>query len=406
MLSRSKPPRVALAVETSTQFGRTLLAGIAQYVRENGPWSVMFTDRAVNDEPPSWLRNWSGDGIVTRIPSPAIRSILEGVQIPVVDLNEQTADMGIPQISNDHEAVARMAVEHLLDRGYREFGFVGHPGHFWSDLRQRTFSKLTKDKGFPCSVYSGPPLGVHDLREGAWNTEFDQLVQWLTSLPRPIGLMASTDFRGLQLLAACRVAGIAVPEDAAVVGVGNDDLACMLSDPPLSSVVLDAWNMGYRSAALLDRMMRGEKVKPGYAERIPPVEVALRRSTDSIAVYDPLVRSACAFIRENALKGIQVTDVLQHLGVSRTTLQDRFRRELQKTIHDLIMEIRLGRVRELLTETDIPLAEIALRCGFQHIEYMSEVMRKYTHLAPGAYRRKFSVGEPKRHEARLVEKLI
>lgn len=392
-----KLPRVALAIETSTQFGRTLLAGIAHYLRENGPWSVMFTDRAVNDEPPSWLRNWSGDGIITRVPSPAIRLVLAGTNIPVVDLNEQTADLGIPQIANDHEAVAKMAVEHLLERGYREFGFVGHSGHFWSDQRQRTFVRLTEEKGYRCAVYSAPQLAVRDLREGVWNIEFDQLVQWLGGLPKPIGLMASTDFRGLQLLAACRVAGIAVPEDAAVIGVGNDDLACMLSDPPLSSVVLDAWNMGYRAASLLDEMMRGQRPEPGYVQRIPPVEVVVRRSTDGIAVYDPLVRSACAFIREHALKGIQVTDVLQHLGVSRTTLQDRFRRELKKTVHDSILEIRLGRVRELLTETEIPLFDIAQRCGFQHVEYMSEVMRKHTGLAPGAYRRKFSIQEVTRH---------
>jgi len=396
-ISLAKLPRVALVIETSTQFGRTLLAGVAQYLREKGPWSVMFTDRAVNDQPPSWLKDWSGDGIITRVPSPAIRSIVAGRGIPVVDLNEQTADLGIPQISNDHVVIAKMAAEHLLQRGFREFGFVGHPGHFWSDERERTFVEITRRRGYPCSVYSGPRLQVQDLREGIWNTELDQLTDWLIHLPKPVGIMASTDFRGLQVLAACRMSGMAVPEEAAVVGVGNDDLACILSDPPLSSVVLDAWNMGYHAAALLDRMMRGEKIAPGYVQRFQPLEVSVRRSTDGVAIYDPLVMRACGYIRKHAVNGIQVKDVLVHLGISRTTLQERFRRELNKSVHDFIVEIRLGRARELLTETDIPLVEIASRCGFRHMEYMSEVMRLRTGLAPGQYRRKFSILEPKRH---------
>src|SRR4051794_35634197 len=97
-------PRVALIVETSTTFGRRLLSGVAQYIRENGPWSVFFTDRAVNDSAPRWIATWKGDGIISRIASPEIRQFLAHGQIPVVDLNEQLGDLGAPQISNDHLA--------------------------------------------------------------------------------------------------------------------------------------------------------------------------------------------------------------------------------------------------------------------------------------------------------------
>ncbi|MES2391826.1 MAG: xylose operon transcription regulator XylR, partial [Acidobacteriota bacterium] len=98
----AKLPRVALIVETSTLFGRRLLSGVAQYMRENGRWSVYFTDRAVNDLTPSWLVNWRGDGIITRIASPEIREAVANRRIPVVDLNEQLGGMGMPMISNDH----------------------------------------------------------------------------------------------------------------------------------------------------------------------------------------------------------------------------------------------------------------------------------------------------------------
>jgi len=391
------PPRVALVVETSTQFGRTLLAGVAQFVRENGPWSVMFTDRAVNDQPPSWLEDWSGDGIITRVPSPAIRPFLVRKKTSIVDLNEQTADLGFPQISNDHVAIASMAAAHLLERGFRNFAFAGHPGHHWSDQRERTFTSLTAIQGYPCSVYAGPELQVQDLREGMWNTELDDLTRWVAALPKPIGIMASTDFRGLQVLTACRMAGVSVPEEAAVVGVGDDDIACALADPPLSSVVLNAWQMGYRAASLLQRMMQGEKVPKGYAQKVPPLEVTLRRSTDGVAVHDPLVAKAIRFMRANAVRGIQVTDVLAHMEISRTTLQERFRHELGKSVHEMIVEIRLGRIRELLIETEIPLRDVATLCGFLHPEYMHDMMRKRTGWTPGQYRQEFGILNSKRH---------
>ncbi|QEE27432.1 DNA-binding transcriptional regulator [Terriglobus albidus] len=389
--------RVALVIETSTQFGRTLLGGIAQYIRETGPWSVLFTDRAVNDAPPAWLCDARVDGIITRVPSPAIREIVTRKGVPVVDLNEQTADLGIPQISNDHSAVSRMAADHLLKRGYQNFAFIGHSGHSWSDERERTFARILRTKGYRCSTYADSRLQVSELREGVWNTELDALVQWVANLPKPIGIMASTDFRGLQVLTACRVAGIAVPETAAVVGVGADDIACALSDPPLSSVVLDAWRMGYEAAHLLDRMMRGAKIHPGFQKRIPPVEVSVRRSTDGIAISDPLVAKAARFIQDRVTYATQVNDVVRYVGVSGTTLQTRFRKELGKSIHDVILETRLRRVRELLTETDLPLAEVASRCGFRHMEYLTQMMKLRTGWTPGQYRKQHTVVGRKGH---------
>jgi LacI family transcriptional regulator len=397
-MSRSgNPPRVALVVETSTQFGRTLLSGVAQYVRECGPWTVMFTERAVNDQSPSWLRDWVGDGIITRVASPDIRAIVSAKRIPTIDLNEQTADLGIPQIANDHGAIGKAAADHLLERRFVHFAFVGHAGYRWSDERATTFAATVQSKGFSCAIYEDRQLGMTALREGVWNTELDQLTDWIRALPKPIGIMASTDFRGLQVLTACRMAGLAVPNEAAVIGVGADDIACALSDPPLSSVELDAWHMGYEAASLLDGMIRGERVPHNHVKRMPPKGVVLRRSTDGVAIYDPTVAKAARYIHEHAVNGIRVPDVLSHVGVSRTTLQDRFNRELGESIHDLIAKAKLDRVRELLVETDLPIAEIAVRCGFRHVEYMTEMMRQRTGKTPGTYRQQFSVLVARHH---------
>lgn len=378
--------RVALIVETSTLFGRRLLGGIAQYMRENGQWSVFFTDRAVNDRTPTWLSNWKGDGIISRVASSEIRKIVSKLAIPVVDLNEQLGSLGVPTVSNDHSAIGHLAATHLLERGFRQFGFLGHPGHPWSDKRQNAFAESVAAAGFSCAVYPGKPNDVRALCEGLWEIEVDSIAAWVRALPQPVGLMASTDFRALQLLSACALADVAVPEQAAVIGVGGDDVVCDLARPSLSSVVLNAWRMGYEAASLLDKMMHGDAVSR-VEMHIPPLDVRIRQSTDVTAIADPLVALAIRFIREHACSDINVESVVRHLNTSRTSLQDHFKSTMHKSVHDVLIEMRLRRVKELLATTKLPIASIALRCGFRHPEYMSSVLKQRTGFTPAAFRR-------------------
>jgi LacI family transcriptional regulator len=383
--ARPAPPRVALVIETSTSFGRKLHCGVAAYIRENGPWSVYFGERAVFDPPPDWLKRWSGDGIISRIASPDIRRIVKASRVPVVDLNEQLGDLGAPQISIDHAAVGRMAARHLLERGFTRFGFLGHVGQRLSERRRDAFAAEARAAGFECDDYKGRPIDLRALRQGSWELELDRIAKWVAGLPQPVGILACHDFRALQLLAACRLADVATPEQAAVIGVGADDVACELADPPLSSVVLNAWRMGYEAAAQLDRLMKGER--PTAREvLIPPLEVAARQSTDVTAIGDPVVARAMRFIRERACEGVNVEEVVRSVGMSRTALQDHFRATLGRSIHDVVVETRIARVRELLGETTLSLQDIAERTGFKYPEYMSSVLKQRTGWTPARYR--------------------
>ena len=383
-----RPLRVALIVETSTLFGRRLLFGTAQYIRENRPWSVHLTDRSVNDAPPPWLETWTGDGIITRVASPEIRNAIRNKKIPIVDLNEQFGGTGVPLISNDHAAIGCMVAEHLLARGFQHFAFLGHSGHLWSDRRGAAFAEKIKAKGFSCDAYVDRPVSVQSLKEGTWQAELDSIANWVASLTKPVGIMACADFRGVQLLTACRQANVAVPEQAAVVAVGADDVACQFADPPMSSVMLNAWKIGYEGAALLDRLMQGYAA-PHKEVRIPPLDVVVRRSSDVTAISDPLVAKAVNFIRENARNSINVESVLQHLNISRTTLRNHFRVALNRSIHDVLIEARLGCVKELLIKTRLSIADISERCGFQHPEYMSAALKKHTGWSPARYRQQY-----------------
>lgn len=383
---RVAPPRVALVIETSTSFGRKLLCGIAAYVRENGPWSVYFGERTAHDPVPHWLKSWAGDGIISRVASPEIRKVIAATGIPVVDLNEQCGDLGVPMITNDHAAIAAAAAAHLLERGFTHFGYVGHAGLYWSDRRRHEFARCVAEAGFRSDAFSDGTHDLQSLRQGAWELELDAIAAWVTALPKPVAILACDDFRGLQLLAACRLAGTAVPEQVAVIGVGADEIACELAGPPLSSVILNSWTMGYEAARLLDGLMR-RKVTNSANVLIPPLNIATRQSTDVMAIADPQVARAVQFIRERACEGINVEDVLGFMGVSRTALQERFRKSLRRSIHDVLMEARIARVKELLMETPLSLEEIADRTGFAYPEYMSSTFKQRTGWTPARYRR-------------------
>jgi LacI family transcriptional regulator len=112
-----------------------------------------------------------------------------------------------------------------------------------------------------------------------------------------------------------------------------------------------------------------------------------RTSTDLLAIDDADVSATVRFIRARATDGINVEDVLRAVPLSRRVLESRFEKLLGRTPHEEITRVQIERVKELLAETDLPLAEVAHRAGYKHIEYMSVVFKRETGRSPSQYRR-------------------
>jgi LacI family transcriptional regulator len=381
-------PRVALLIESSRGFGRGLLLGIAQYVREHGPWSIFLQERSLGDVSPDWLKNWTGDGVLARVESRSIAQVIRKLHIPAVDLRCVLPDLEFPSVRPDDDGIAKLAAEHLLERGFRHFGYCGFTGADYSDARKDKFLQRIKEAGFSCQVFVDPqgPRQAGTLEYEAHGLKYeDRVARWLKDLPKPVGLMTCNDIRGQQVLNACREVGLTVPDEIAVVGVDNDDVLCELSDPPLSSVVPNSRRIGYEAAALLARMMAGRKaqVRPVFVE---PEGIVTRRSTEVLAIADRHIASAVRFIREQACAGIDVSDVLKAVPLSRSALERRFARTLGRSPKEEILRVRLNRARQLLSETEFPLAVIAEKVGLEHPEYLNVIFKKKTGLTPGQFR--------------------
>jgi len=387
-------PRVALLIETSVSYGRDLLVGIAKYLRIHGPWSVEFEAGNSYESQPTWFANWTGDGIIARAKTEAFAKAIARRKVPCVDLYGGHRDPAFPTVRSNESAVGRLAAEHLLERGFRQFAFCGYNRIDWSDRRRDGFLHTIQASGFACTVFDNPLP-----QSGSVVAEYEQhgmryerhLKQWLTSLPCPIGLMACNDSRGRQVITCCRDVGLSVPDDVAVIGVDKDEVLCELSDLGLSSVVLNTERIGFEAAALLARLMLGEKASPGEIS-VEPKGVVTRRSTDVLAIDDQEVALALRHIRDHACTGLDVAALLRAVPLSRSVLERRFSTILGRSPKAEILRVRLNRVCQLLAESDLSLAEVARKCGFQHPEYMARLFRKKLGVTPGEYRKRVTCG--------------
>ena len=391
-------PRVALLVESSRSYGRELLMGIAKYLRIHGHWSVEFEESEPWVKVPEWFDRWKWDGVIARVQTPAIARAVGALGVPVVDLSGCLPDLPFPIIRSDETVVGRMAAEHLLARGFQRFAYCGLSGFDWSDRLRVAFEERLAAAGCQCEVFDTPKRRNSKKDHDQHGKRFEQdLMRWLESLPDQTGLMACNDSRGRQVLNCCRELGIAVPDSLAVIGVDKDEVLCELSSLPLSSVIINAQQIGYEAAALLDRLMAGESA-PDTPALVKPIGVAERHSTDVLAIADLQIVSALKYIREHACDdGMDVESLLRAIPLSRSVMERRFSQILGSSPKGEILRVRLGRVCQLLAESDLTLAAVAQLAGFDHPEYMSRLFKKKMGITPGEFRKRAGVaGLPQR----------
>ena len=382
-------PKVILLIETSRASGQGLLRGIAKYSHLHGPWIFYM-------EPPSYrqpggkkvrlsrLKDWGAQGIIAR-DSVKIDEIL-AMGLPTIIANATRDPMpGLPNIIDDCDSTGRMAAEHLLARGFRRFAYCGFDDRLWSRERGKSFSKSITNAGFKTHFYKQPRAKAQRL----WENEPTLMADWLSSLPKPVGLMTCADHRSQHVTEACRIAGIHVPEEIAILGVDNDELVCDLSDPPLSSIMLDTERAGYEAAQLLDKLMSGEEKMNDQTIFIRPLHVVTRQSTDILAIEDREVAEAVRFIRRYSKKAIQVSDVVDAVALSRRALERRFRMMLGRSVHDEIKRVRVEQIARMLLEADLPVSKIALDFGFPGVEQMARYFRREKGISPQAYRKRY-----------------
>ncbi|MFM8379124.1 MAG: XylR family transcriptional regulator [Planctomycetia bacterium] len=384
-VAAAAPPLVAVILDAARPYDRLVIGGIAAYSREHGRWSLYVEEDPLEKLPD--LKRWHGRGVIANFDDRRVAEAIRGLAIPVVGVGggygwyDQAS--GIPYVYTDNAAIGRLGAEHLLACGFEHLAFCGYPKSAivgWSAERANAFQAAAEARDRVCHVFTGR-VGM----ARRWEDLQAELRAWLQALPRPVGLMACNDVRARHVLEACRALGLRVPHDVAVIGVDNDEMICELTDPPLSSVDQAARQIGYEAAKLLDRLMLGAAVQERRIV-VPPIGVVARASSDTLATDDAEVVQTLQALRRDPWRRPQVAALAAAVGVSRSTLEHRFRAAVGRSIHEEHVRLRLAGTRKLIVETDLSLKAIAQRAGFPSLQYMTTFIRRHTGLTPARLR--------------------
>jgi LacI family transcriptional regulator len=382
-------PKVIFLVETSRAYGRGLLRGIAQYSKLHGPWLFFmgpeFYIKGI-EHSYKWIKEVDADGIIAPLWDAKIIEMIVDLGLPAVICGIERPALNICRVVTDDIAVGRIAAEYFMEHGFQRFAFCGFDDAIWSQRRGDCFSKKIAQAGFSAHLYRQPRSG----RRQTIKEEQTIIAEWLRALPKPVAIMACNDDRSRDVLAACRIAGIEVPREAAILGVDNDELVCDLSYPQLSSIATSTERAGYETARVLDKLMRGQKIAENEKEVvISPLHVVTRQSTDIMAIEDQKVAEAVQFIRKHSRKVIQVGDVVEAVGLSRRALQQRFRKVLSHSVHEEIKSARVNQMASMLTSTNLTISQITRLLGYPDVSNISRYFKKQKGISPSDYRKQF-----------------
>lgn len=378
--------RIALLFNANKVYDREIIAGIGHYLRSTRVAWDLFLEEDFRCRL-TGIERFEGDGIIADFDDPAVAEALHGCPLPVVAVGSSFEDAAqypadLPYIATDNRKLVSLAWTHLIGAGLPHLAMYSLPvaqENRWAQERELAFQALARDEGVDAPVYRGLATSAP-----SWNQASEQLGVWLDALPKPVGVIAVTDARARQLLQACLMHGIAVPEQVAIIGIDNDPLTRTLTRIPLSSVIQGTEEMGKTAAHMLHQMLGGARF-PGRRILVPPVGINVLESTRHEPLSSPHVMRARHFIRQYACQGIKTEQVADYVGVSRSSLEEYFRRELHCTVHQEILRHKLDAAKALLASRDAASAEVAIRCGFTSLQYMYAVFRRELGCTPREY---------------------
>jgi LacI family transcriptional regulator len=374
---------VAIVIEAATSFSRGVLRGVSQWMARHPGWLITVADRRRDDPMPGWLAGWSGDGMISGLPEHDLPRTWRGGGRPVVYVRDRLTEEQLPGVHPDDEAAARLAVSHLVDRGLRRLGIC--PGPSGTAVRRDAAVRFAQTAGCDVDVFAAParaggrpkPADTHDC---------GMLGRWLTSLPKPVGIIATNDVQALAILEACRDHGLEVPDDVALVAIADDDALCELATPAVTGVTHDRARLGREAARVLDEAMLAGTATAAVV-LVPPAGITVRRSSDVLAVDDTDIRRAMRLIQERGCCDLSAAEVATTVGISRKLLDRKFQQLLGRTIHDELQRTRLAEAKRLLAETDHKLLVVSVRAGFTHAAQLCNVFKSAVGMSPMQYRK-------------------
>ncbi|MCF0038835.1 AraC family transcriptional regulator [Dyadobacter fanqingshengii] len=384
--------KIILLLDFAEEYSKSLMKGINAYSKEFGPWIFcrmpLFHRETVGiDGILKWALEWKADGIVGQLYNKDIEKIVQaGIPVIAQDFKERFTE--IPNITGGYQEAGQLGADYFLKKGFTNFAFYGFNDIVWSRERAEGYEERLIKRGHKVHYFEHKKARSTEL----WYYKPSSLSRWLKSLPKPIGLMTCDDNQGQHITEVCRQLGIRIPEEVAVLGVDNDEMICDLSDPPLSSIALDAEKGGYDAAKLLDHMVK-HGTSNYYDIIVKPVQVITRHSTDIYATNDDHIASSLKYIHQNIDKNLHVDEVVKQVPLSRRALEKRFLEITGYPIYKYIFNLRIEKFTQKLLDTDMSVFEIALDMGLTDSKNIARQFRQAKGCSPSVYRNRYVAGK-------------
>lgn len=367
--------------------------GIMRFARQAG-WILGFATPGMAPA----LKYHRIDGMVCQLHEPTDPELVAAtrrMKVPKVELSNHVPSMHVPRVMPDFAGAGRLAAEHFLNNGFRNFTYVGsrrrgtQPNSIYRGLRQAlseqglNLASVFYDK----STANRPCTDLFDeAYRLAWHRQIAaELARW----PHPVAVVCREFSAALDVFDACRGANLLIPEEVALVTWAQDPEESELTEIPISSLIMDYERQGYEAAAALDRLMRGQRV-PALT-LIPPKPLLVRESSDVVAVPNVTVARALNFINHNLDDpALGLPRLVAALGVSRTHLHRLFQQCFHCSVAKHIKEKRAQKAMKMIETTRLPIKEIARACGYSSGVHLSRTLARLTGRTPLACRKGLS----------------
>ena len=383
--------KILLVIDYSSEFSRRLMRGLIKYSKANGSfifyrlpsyYKTLYGKEGIVE----WAKERKVDAVIALWDHGKTNS-LKQLKIPILLQNYKERSDYYSNITGDYFGTGVMAAKFFIQRKFQNFAFYGNKGVVWSRERAHGFKNEVDKAGGKYFYFES-----ENLRGGDWTASHILLHKWLLSLPKPVALFACDDNFALQVSEICKMNDIKIPKEVSLLGVDNDDLICNLSDPPISSIVLDVEKGGYEAGRLIHQLIKEEKTEP-FNIIINPTRFELRQSTELYNIDDEYIQKVVSYIVEKFDTDISIDDLSHIVPLSRRNLEIKFKNEMGTSIYQFILELRIDHFSNLLLTTDRSLFDLALESGFNDCKNISRIFKKFKGATPVEYRQKWKDSE-------------
>ena len=382
--------KVAFIVPDICYQTRRILKGIHRYMMTNTNWHLRLACRIPPNRIIDTLSEAEVNGAFVSIRSKNIDRKLLNIGLPCIAVTCLKIPHNMPYITSNSFDAGKVIAEYFLERGYHNFAYFSPSNIFWSEPRKNGFCQRIVEAGYSVNVYKPKVSGKTKLSwqeiGQAWIKGTEEPVNWLKSLPKPIGLMVCDDGVGYDLIEVAGEAGIRIPEEISVMSVDNNDILCDSARPPLSSVETNFEQAGYEAAELLNAAMTSQKDLSNKPILGRVSRVVIRQSSDVLAINDSQVAAALHFIHKNFNSPIQVSDVVKITYLSRRALEKKFKKLIKRSILEEIMRVRIEHIVELLLKSHLSIDQIASSSTFNSTSHLIRTFKKHKGVPPRTFR--------------------